>query len=234
MLDSRLVEPIIQYCERKDSSFFAEPLGLFSNLGFFVAAAGIFLLGRVTADERVRRHLYVLAFEAGAVGVGSGLYHAVPNILSMIADVIPILLFLATFASFYFMILRSEEGSCWKRAVFTLMILICSGLLAVRTGFAEFLAGGEYYIGLAPAFLFLAVRDRQRLRARALFLGSLAFAFALVARSVDEQLCPFFPYGTHFLWHLFNSALVYILAYALFLSRLKTGTFKLRMVEAET
>ena len=36
----------------------------------------------------------------------------------------------------------------------------------------------------------------------------LSFAF----RTADASVCPTLPYGTHFLWHIFNAVTVYLLA----------------------
>lgn len=233
MLGETLLDPIIQYCERKDAALLAEPLGLFSNMAFFFAAAGVYFLGRTAAREGTRRRLYVLSAEACTVGVGSSLYHAWPNLLTMAADVLPILLFFSTFGFFYFQTLRIEEGAWVGRALLALLFLVLPGLVAVRLGFSAYLSGGEYYLGLAPAFFYLASAEQRRLRAVVLFLASLTFATALVVRSVDNPLCTVFPYGTHFLWHLFTSALIFVLAAVLFLPDLETGPFQLREVKSE-
>lgn len=234
MLGETLLNPIIQYCERKDVSLFAEPLGLFSNLAFFFAAAGVYFLGRTATDGGTRRRLSILSAEACTVGVGSSLYHAWPNLLTMAADVLPILLFFSTFGFFYFQTLGTEEGSWLERALLTLLFLVLPGLVALRLGFSAYLSGSEYYLGLAPAFLYLAAAERRRLRAVILFLASLTFAIALIARSIDNPLCTVFPYGTHFLWHLFTSALIFVLAAVLFLPDLETGPFQLREVKSKT
>jgi hypothetical protein len=36
------------------------------------------------------------------------------------------------------------------------------------------------------------------------------FSLSLVARSVDAAICPVFPLGTHFAWHLLNGLVLYL------------------------
>jgi hypothetical protein len=46
---------------------------------------------------------------------------------------------------------------------------------------------------------------------RGLAFAALLFAISLTLRSVDMALCPAFPLGTHFAWHILNAAVLYIL-----------------------
>lgn len=45
------------------------------------------------------------------------------------------------------------------------------------------------------------------------------FAIALLFRTIDLMLCDYIPIGTHFLWHLFNGLLVYLVFRALIVNR---------------
>ena len=44
-----------------------------------------------------------------------------------------------------------------------------------------------------------------------LSLAALAFAISLTLRTVDIALCPAFPLGTHFAWHILNAVVLYVL-----------------------
>ncbi|NOR70727.1 MAG: hypothetical protein GQ532_13710 [Methylomarinum sp.] len=78
-------------------------------------------------------------------------------------------------------------------------------------------------LSYAPAFLVLSglglyhfIHKKQQ---KFLLLSALAvFSLALVLRTLDNMLCPYFPIGTHFLWHIFNGILVYFLSLALMLN----------------
>ena len=84
------------YCERTMPGLWQEPLNAFSNLAFIIAGVFALRLYRKQAIFNVRRHwdfvlLIALLF---AIGIGSALWHFVPTRDTILADVIPILLFI--------------------------------------------------------------------------------------------------------------------------------------------
>ncbi len=87
-MDAHWFEPIRAYCERTDASFWSEPVNALSNAGFLVAAAAAASKGR---GDPVA---LVLAGLIGIVGIGSALFHTYANTWSMLADVVPIGLFI--------------------------------------------------------------------------------------------------------------------------------------------
>jgi hypothetical protein len=36
------------------------------------------------------------------------------------------------------------------------------------------------------------------------------FFISLISRTIDNGICPYFNIGTHFLWHIFNSVVLYL------------------------
>ena len=40
-----------------------------------------------------------------------------------------------------------------------------------------------------------------------------------VDRSIDLSVCPYFPVGTHFLWHILNGGVVYLVMHVLILNQ---------------
>jgi hypothetical protein len=56
-----------------------------------------------------------------------------------------------------------------------------------------------------------SVPERDRATGRALFLAAGLFALSLAFRVVDLPICPAFPTGTHFVWHLLNALVLYVL-----------------------
>jgi hypothetical protein len=56
-----------------------------------------------------------------------------------------------------------------------------------------------------------------------LLTGSILFIVSLSARTVDNLVCPVWPLGTHFLWHLLNAELLRRLILALIPDRIRTG-----------
>ena len=50
-------------------------------------------------------------------------------------------------------------------------------------------------------------------------IAAVVFCASLVFRTIDELVCPSFPIGTHFLWHLLNGGLLYLAMRTLILKR---------------
>jgi hypothetical protein len=46
---------------------------------------------------------------------------------------------------------------------------------------------------------------------RDLVLAAMIFTLSLALRTIDAAACEAFPLGTHFLWHLLNAAVLYVL-----------------------
>lgn len=202
-------EPVQAYCERTDAAFWSEPVNAATNAAFLVAA--------LLAARRARGDRPVLALAAVVfvVGIGSFLFHTLANRWSMLADVIPIAVFI--------------------HGYFGLAMARFFGLSIAVAGLAT-LAFGAFGLGLSPALDGLTGRDtaaltngsidylpavlallgvglalvrrapapgRAVLATGALFLVSLAF------RTLDRQVCAGLPLGTHFLWHGLNALVLY-------------------------
>jgi len=77
----------------------------------------------------------------------------------------------------------------------------------------DVLWGGALYV--PTLFLMLVIGTVlywRRLRGAAAFLVAIiVFLLSFSARTLDTQVCTAFPVGTHFLWHLLNAVLLYIL-----------------------
>ena len=63
-------------------------------------------------------------------------------------------------------------------------------------------------VALLIALYAAVLRRRLPDVAGGLALGAATLALSLVARSVDMALCPVWPIGTHFAWHLLNAAML--------------------------
>ena len=201
------------YCERIDGSFWAEPLNAVTNVAFLVAAlAGFWLWRRQGGRDAVTLVLIGLVF---AIGIGSFLFHTIPNRWTLLADVVPIQLF--AFGYFAFALSRFLVLSGAMTAAGTLAFLaLALGLSAVgrailpvgtvgSAGYAAFLLG---LIGMALAMLRApALREPCRL----LTLAAGLFAVSLTMRSIDGVLCGSLSLGTHWLWHLLNASVLYLL-----------------------
>jgi hypothetical protein len=202
--------PIDLYCERTGTSFWAEPANALSNAAFLIAAAAAFLAWR-RAGGRDGPAL-ALAVVVAAVGLGSFTFHTVATRGALFADVIPIAVFIY---GYLFVALRR----------FLRLSLVLSAALLVTYAVAgqalSWLAPPRALNGsidYAPALLALivvaaAVRglDSSAVSRPGLDLAVMIFTVSLALRSVDLAVCGVFPLGTHFVWHLLNAAVLYVL-----------------------
>ena len=193
--------PLDHYCERVAVGLWNEPLNTTSNLAFLIAA-GVILLRQRRAGW-TDKGLVVLAVLGGMVGLGSILFHTFANGWSLLADIIPIAVFIY---AFFFVALRRFLGlGALTAGLATVGLYLLSpwleALLRPVLG-----ASAAYAPGLVATFgVALAVPVLGRGSAPPLLLAAgLAFAVALVFRMLDQPLCGAWPSGTHFLWHGFN------------------------------
>ena len=141
------------YCERIDGSFWAEPLNAVTNVAFLVAAlAGFWLWRRQGGRDAVTLVLIGLVF---AIGIGSFLFHTIPNRWTLLADVVPIQFF--AFALRRFLGLSGAMAAAGTLAFLALALGLSAvgrAILPVGTvgsaGYAAFLLG---LIGMALAML---------------------------------------------------------------------------------
>ena len=186
------------YCERLGPGLLAEPLNAITNLGFLGAALLAWRAAGRRADLRMLAALLV------AIGLGSGLFHTLASPLAQLCDVIPIALLQLLYLHLY---LRRVVGLGAGASGAWLLVYVLALAAASRTG--AMLNGSLAYGPAALALLILGV-VHYHLRARSdVLIAALLFIVSLTARSVDLTLCPQWPLGTHFLWHLLNAAMLY-------------------------
>lgn len=216
-MDASWFEPVRAYCERTDAAFWAEPLNAVSN-GAFLAAAGAAVL-----RERMGRYqdpaALVLAGLVAVVGIGSFLFHTLANRWSMLADVIPIGLFI--YAYFLLAMRRFLGLSAPVAAALTVAFAVASfGLApaidvvtglssaALSNGSIDYLPAVLALVGVGTALL-LAAGPAQRAAGLSLIGIAALFLLSLTFRTIDRSVCPGLTVGTHFLWHLLNAAVLY-------------------------
>ena len=205
-----MLELVDQYCERTGPELWSEPINAATNLAFLLAGFwGLREARRHGADWPV----VTLCWWVVTIGVGSMLFHAFANRVTMLADVIPIAVFTLAYTGFA---IRRFLGYSRGQAAFIFVIfyLVAGGLTALVPGWLHALSNGS--TGYLPAFLalfvfggWIAARGHEAgpwlLAAAATFLVSVTF------RAVDQELCALLPFGTHFMWHLLNAAMLALL-----------------------
>ncbi|MBM3609553.1 MAG: hypothetical protein FJX29_14095 [Alphaproteobacteria bacterium] len=208
-------QQFINYCERAGHGFWDEPLNAITNLAFQIAAGAISLLLRKadTADWPVA----ALALVAAATGAGTFLFHTFATRWALLADVIPIAMFIY---GYLFLALRrflrlQLAGAIILLAVFAGLNILTQawGGRVLNSSFA-YLPALLAILSVAAALVWQSARSsslsiRNRRIARRLLLASALFAVSLFFRTIDRKACAIIPAGTHFLWHILNAVLLY-------------------------
>ncbi|WP_340117754.1 hypothetical protein [Pelagibius sp. 7325] len=196
------------YCERLGPGLWAEPLNAVSNLAFI--AAGVLLVDALRRCEpAVRRDPSILALVAlvFVIGVGSGLFHTFAVVWAMLADVVPIALFILLYM--YLALRRLVALPLWGCAVGVAVVLFLTVVMPLAFGFSV----STYGVALAAMLGvggFLHFGRRHPAGPRILTAAGI-FAVSLALRTADEPLCAALPVGTHYFWHLFNAVVLYSL-----------------------
>jgi hypothetical protein len=217
-----VIEILDMYCERTGQGLGNEPLNAVTNLAFIIAGAVALRQWRNAPQLGWRNSwdlllLIVLLF---AIGVGSALWHTLATRWAMYADEIPILIFINVYL-LAFLVRIARLRWLGTLACFALFQVLNR---AVGSAFPrDFLNGSVFYAPawatLAAMAICLAVRkDRS---ARDFALAAALFTVSLFFRTVDEAVCPALPIGTHFVWHVCNAVMLYLLLRALIRSTAK-------------
>lgn len=215
--------PIRAYCERSDPGFWAEPVNAVSNAAFLAAAA----LAAAQARRSEPRDGPALALGAlvAVVGLGSFLFHTLALRWSLLADVIPIALFIH---GYFFLAMRRYFGFGPIAATGATLSFAALGfglepaLDAMLGRSTDALTNGS--IAYVPAILALLGVAAGLLRPQACALGparhragrallgvAALFALSLTFRTLDRAVCPVWPLGTHAAWHILNAAVLFAL-----------------------
>lgn len=196
------------YCERLDPGFWSEPVNALTNLSFIAAA--LWVLRALQVRQIDRRDLRWLAWSIGLIGIYSFAFHTLGQRWAAWLDSGSIMLFLLGFAATW---AQRVLGWPWSRAWLGAAIagafigLGTVGLLQVhavwmRTEVAWYLSTW-LTIAITAACTPRVAPNGRAMRA---WMGAACamFTLALLLRQLDQSLCPRWPLGTHFGWHLSN------------------------------
>jgi hypothetical protein len=226
-----LSQHVFLYCERgTNEALFAEPLNAASNASFLLAAlAAILLLLRRPRELRSADHFLFIAL-VFLIGLGSLSFHLLADRASMLADVIPINVFMLVYLGFALnRFLRVPPG--WTVLILigfvgsvalTMQVKCWGGGIgfpgAEVSGASECLNGSLVYL---PALLAMAIVgglmvERRDPAAPYILWAALIFAISVTFRSLDLALCDAYQFqgrriGTHFVWHLLNGLALFLL-----------------------
>jgi hypothetical protein len=206
--------PLDLYCERTDASFWAEPVNALSNVAFLIAAAVAFRLWR--RGDRDDWRALVLIGVVAAVGIGSFVFHTVATRAAILADVIPIAIFIYG----YLLLALVRFLHLKVVAAGAIVIAFAAGAQALAASAPPRLLNGSVgYLPALAALIAVALAAGEPGTRRSLRLAAAVFAVSLAFRTADIAICPEFPLGSHFVWHVLNAVVLYMLLRAAIVAR---------------
>lgn len=198
-------------CERTHEGLFAEPLNLLSNIGFFVVGTMLYRYYHRHPDLRHRNILdiHALTFLVFAIGIGSTLFHSMPNQTTELFDIVPIVIFINLF--FLSTIVRIGRTNVFETIVCYIAFGGASHFFV--TQFPNAMNDSIGYLSTMGALIMIAIHlhHKRRSSARHFLLAAVIGVCSLFFRAIDNAVCDSLFTGTHFLWHSCNALLIYIL-----------------------
>jgi hypothetical protein len=195
------------YCERIGPGLFAEPLNASTNVLFVIAAWWC----RRLARESARHDVMVLAGTMFAIGIGSGLFHTFAAPWAELLDVVPLLFF-----QLAYLWLHLRRVAMLERIPAAAVLCGFAAAIGLCAMYPETLNGSLAYAPAAAALIIISARQylASGPGARALIAAGAIFVVSLAARTLDNLLCPQWPWGTHFIWHSLNALVLFVIVRA--------------------
>lgn len=190
------------YCERLAPGVFGEPLNAVSNLGFLVAAIAIWRQARGAAGPRL------LAAGLGLIFLASTAFHTLATRWAGAADSAAIALFVLAYAVVFARVFLHVP---WRWAWLAVAAFAALAVPVAAGAGALGLPGASYAAPLVALFILAVLLARGGPWPVFVIAGGL-FGLSLTFRSVDHTVCGSFPPGTHFLWHLLNAVVLYLVS----------------------
>jgi hypothetical protein len=201
------------YCERVGPGLLAEPLNAITNASFLLAAWAAWVLA--SRERALSPGIRVLVALAASVGVGSILWHTFATSWALILDTIPILLFIVWYIWLY---TRNVLDVSPPIAIGSMGVFLVATFIALR--YSHVLHGAPVYMPGLLVVLVLGVAHvrEQRVERFTLLVAAGVYTAALFFPTIDQEVCPVFPIGTHFLWHSLIGLVTYLAMRCLILS----------------
>lgn len=198
-------------CERHAEGFLAEPLNAVSNLAFIYVSIAIYRYYKANEDVTIRQiwDVKVMTLLIFIIGVNSIIFHTYPTQTTELMDTIPIVMFILI----YFVSVIFRIGKCTKFQATVCFVAFIGFTHMLIHQFPRALNDSIGYLSSMISLIVIAVYLHLRARPSSQYfmLAAIIGVVSLFCRAIDREVCDVWPYGTHFLWHLFNATLLYIL-----------------------
>ena len=152
------------------------------------------------------------------IGIGSGPFHTFATRWALLMDVIPIASLILIYT--WYAVHRLAAAPAWVCALSVAAVLGLAMAVPPLTGFR----GGSYAAALRALVVIggylkfgrgLAAGGRPG--GAVLLLAAATFAASLTFRTIDASFCEAVPLGTHFMWHVLNRCVLFLVVRALVL-----------------
>lgn len=206
-----LMRQIDGYCERVSPDFWAEPVNAVTNIAFLLA--GFLALRLALREGRVDGPVIFLSLNAIAVGIGSFLFHTFATVWAAMMDSGPIMIFIL---GYFAIAMNRFVGLSWWRsalAVVGFLVAMVAVSWVLNMTLRPIIGGTVSYF---PAFFALLgvgawLASKGHGAGQGLMAAGGVFAVSLTFRALDGPVCTALPLGTHFLWHLCNGLVLWLL-----------------------
>jgi hypothetical protein len=205
-------DPVDIYCERTSTLFWDEPLNAITNLSFILAA---WFLAKLYKERSLHdREIKSLIGCVGLVGIGSFTFHTFANFISQFADVFPIVMLVVYYI---FVSVRKLFAWSWIKAFAAIVLFLVVAVQMESIPKDYSFNGSIAYFPCLAVILLIGARLKMLNHPayRLFFKAGGLFMISLTFRSIDMAICPSLTIGTHFLWHLLNGLVLYLLIKAL-------------------
>ena len=125
-----------------------------------------------------------------------------PDVLPILAFIL-IYIYLATIRFFALPVWAGLLAAAAYVPFSTALSMLIEAVVGPLNGSVSYLPVAVLIGGYA-----LLLRHRAPATARGLALGAGVLCVSLFFRSIDQAVCPAFPLGTHFLWHILNGIML--------------------------
>lgn len=176
----------------------SEPIDTISNIAFFISAYFIYQLFK--RNKAKNPYMKILLTLVILMGIGSTIYHAFHNPFTLIADQLPIYIFVVY--SIYLFVSYVTKNKILLYLVPTLLVIFQFISLANIPLFI-FNVPIRHVINLI-FIVILAVWSYRKLGNITFYIIPVLFTYALgiFSRAFDLIVCPINGVGTHFFWHI--------------------------------
>lgn len=183
------------YCEKT--------LNVITSFAFFTSAYFSYRL--LVKNKLNKLSLNILPILITLIGIGSSAFHLFPNIRTSTMDVGSIILF-AAFAIFL-LIQKLTKNIKLSIAVIAFYSLLLVSISLVPVWWAALIRNS--LILSSVVLIYFYFKQKSNNIASQLLLISLVYGLAIFVSYLDHKVCRYFPFGTHFIWHLLTAILTY-------------------------